>query len=430
MTQIIAEVPEGVNSLFDLLSRREDAKSLHSAPFPASGCRGVASSGATVIPQSARAVKAATRARASLSASVSSQVAGEGARGAPALPVPARWLSVAGGSGAGLGGSGREHRERRPTSLDPDQKIGIRENVAIAYELSGLRSVAHRVRECGQKHVVSECLMCGMKVRHIWRCGDRLCPYCAKARSARSYAKYKPLCERPNLKMVGLTLKNVWHVDRAYYREVRHCLTKLRHRQPFCDSWWGGLYSIETTWSLSGGYHVHVHMLVEGEYVPQSVISAAWLAITGDSPIVYIQKADHPHQAFKYIVKPDLVLFSRPHRLAEVIMATRRSKLVQPFGSWRHNHDDAVADDDGSGHLAGDDGDDADRLGKLPPLPCPHCGCTSWKRTVMPVGADVLDMPVVRWDRLTREWIFEYVDGELCSPRAPPCDDPFEGVSW
>ncbi|GAI67524.1 unnamed protein product [marine sediment metagenome] len=197
------------------------------------------------------------------------------------------------------------------------------------------------------------------------------------------YDRHKGLCRVSNLKHLVLTVPTVAHIDRAYVSWLRGCFRKLRRRQVFSRAWRGGVYTIETTYKADRGWHVHIHALIDGEYVPQSVIKAHWHDITGNAYIVSIQVARRAREVLKYVLKPSQELLARPWALREFLVAMHGSHLVSGWGRWYG----VTADDDHG------------------PWCCVFCGGLEFSRLVVPGSVNVSGIPLVRWDYGTCRWM-------------------------
>ncbi len=267
-------------------------------------------------------------------------------------------------------------------------------NLQDAYYRIDRANAAMRYRDCGQAHVVYTCSSTGEKWRSTFRCHDRLCPDCARIRALREFHKYREQLSQPGLLLVTLTVPNTWHVAREDYKALRRAFGVLRRRRPFRKAWKGGGYSIETVWSKARGFHVHLHAVIDGRYVPQALLKRNWHEITGNAYIVDVRRVDSASQALKYIMKPDSLEGMSVSLLAEFILATTSSRLFQTFGSW---------------HGQGD---------KEPPpgLACPYCGHCAYTREVFPPGMCLLHVPWGYPDHDVDAWTF--------TPRAPPDDAP------
>jgi len=206
--------------------------------------------------------------------------------------------------------------------------------VADAMDNAGWSELADRVRHCSEVVTHWSCHNCG----HEWdspdRCWHRLCPECAPIRAVRLFGAHKQLAGCPNLKHLVLTLKNVPGLTWSSVDQVRRYFTRLRHRQLFKAAWRGGVYGIEFTWTGDKGWHIHIHALIDGAYIPQAVISRHWLEITGDSQVVWITRSKNSRQALKYILKPSLELLEDPIALDNFLTVVAGKHLVAGFGRW------------------------------------------------------------------------------------------------
>lgn len=258
-----------------------------------------------------------------------------------------------------------------------------REKIADILLEAGRYKEEKKVRYCGEDVIAYKADCCGDTVAYPLSCGHRLCPVCMRRRSARLSAKVMNFIEgafflvpvkgekgkrkRQYIKMknpvfITLTEKNVLTIDKKYFSGLRRRVTKLRHRDIF-DKCEGGFYGIETTYnSDTKTWHVHVHMIVDTEYIPQAELSEAWEDITGGSYIVDIRKINNAEKAgkevAKYIVKPGEFL-QDPELVNEFLNAVKGARLVSTFGKY---HNIQFEDEDDCG------------------LPDCSCGLNEWHR--------------------------------------------------
>ncbi len=276
-----------------------------------------------------------------------------------------------------------------------------------AYYLAGDDKAAMRFRDCGRCHVVYTCSSTGAKWRNTWRCHDRLCPTCAPLRAGRLLHQYWDRIWQPGLRRLVLTIPSVKHISRDTFKSIRRHFAALRRRKAFRHAFVGGIYAIETTWNPRHGWHVHIHCLFEGHFIPQALLKKHWHDITGDAEIVWIGVADKPYQEFKYILKPDPLLDIPVPLLAEFIRASKGMRLVQPFGSWHACHGRKRRDHDPDQDPAGDDPLVATDAHDHTCLPCPYCGGSTYTRVVLAPRADVSEIPWARRDWKVGSWLFD-----------------------
>jgi hypothetical protein len=116
----------------------------------------------------------------------------------------------------------------------------------------------------------------------------------------------------------------------------------------------GGFYVVQAT-NEGEGWHLHLHVMYEGEYIDNRVLSALWKRITGDSYITWIKQAQNPYKAVEYL----LADFSGKSRIrpedGEIYNRIfKGSRLVQPFGKYRN-------------------------VKLRVPFKCPQCGWVAWQ---------------------------------------------------
>jgi hypothetical protein len=126
-------------------------------------------------------------------------------------------------------------------------------------------------------------------------------------------------------------------LDRLYasLRQLRRTAEWQRHVR-------GGIATVEVTRNpRTGQWHPHLHVLADGTYWKQSQLSAAWRAVTGDSPIVDIRAVRSRNAAAQYVAKyaaKPLDMRGWPlDAIADLAAALHRRRLVLTFGSL-HGH--------------------------------------------------------------------------------------------
>lgn len=194
--------------------------------------------------------------------------------------------------------------------------------------------MAGHLFRCGHWKVRWTCRDCSTEWEDLWRCHLRVCPRCARDRGRRLFAEYGDLCDQPGLKHLVLTVPNVQHLTRGAISDLRSNFRRLRRRKRFRRAWRGGLYSIEMTFSRRTRWHVHIHVLIEGGYVPQAQIREAWEEICGGQRVVWIQASRNSREVLKYILKPGRDLLGDLGAIREFIEATRNNRLTHSWGSW------------------------------------------------------------------------------------------------
>jgi hypothetical protein len=197
------------------------------------------------------------------------------------------------------------------------------------------------------------CASCGHPHRVALGCKDRTCPECRLKFFGYHFEVLVALVKGWRaVYFLTLTLKNI--PDEAFGRHdvkrLRACFGKLRRRFPQIAD---GFYAVQTT-SKGRGWHLHLHTLFDGRYVPKAELSKAWLEITGDSFMVDIRKVEDPKKAVRYLLSDFLQSPRiRPEDYKSFNGVFAGSRIIQAFGRCRK-----------------------DQLRR--PFKCPKCGCDSW----------------------------------------------------
>lgn len=187
------------------------------------------------------------------------------------------------------------------------------------------------------------------RIQANW-CRDRWCAVCAHRRGNQMAARILNDRDPRALRFLTLTLRVVprgqaapgepgslkYALDRLYA-----AFRRLRALSLWRNGVTGGAAFTEIKWSnASQGWHVHVHALIEGRYLPHPKLKEAWHRITGDSHVVDIRRVRTTTNAVNYVTRYVTKAWDRsteqvPNRLHEAILALGSRRLVATFGSWR-----------------------------------------------------------------------------------------------
>lgn len=172
-------------------------------------------------------------------------------------------------------------------------------------------------------------------------CKDRWCQPCQAVRASQmAEALEITIADRPT-RFVTLTLRASPTPLVDQLNRLFHSFSVLIRRAFWKAHVVGGAAFVEVkVGERSGLWHPHLHLLVEGSYIPQRELSQEWLAVTGDSSIVDVRKvdsyADRARYVTKYVTKPACTeVLNDPDRLDEMMIALRGRRLCTTFGSWR-----------------------------------------------------------------------------------------------
>lgn len=201
-----------------------------------------------------------------------------------------------------------------------------------------------RFANCGSAAFVFTSPSTGrLKIRANY-CHDRLCEPCAAAKSriiADRLAANMRTTDR--CKFITLTLRKSslpLHetIDRLY-----RCFAALRRRPEWKARIRGGAAMLEvkrTPKTPTCPWHVHMHIVCDGDFLAQRDLSALWHAVTGDSYIVDVRPIVNPRDMGKYVAKysakgcsPNVM---EDHQSAvQFILATKGRRVCATFGAWR-----------------------------------------------------------------------------------------------
>lgn len=189
--------------------------------------------------------------------------------------------------------------------------------------------------ECGTE-APWVCIDCGHPKKVKTWCGSKLCPSCARRKSARMRAGWENAAVRLprqhgyGWKLVTLTLAKM-DMASDYKRGVKAFQKLSRNwarRHPGC----GGFRCFE----VGSDGNVHLHVLAYLPFVAQKEISDEWLALTGDSKIVDIRAVKGGvrgglREVCKYITK--LSLDRDVTELVDIYAVMRAKQPVRPWGA-------------------------------------------------------------------------------------------------
>jgi len=173
------------------------------------------------------------------------------------------------------------------------------------------------------------------------RCRDRWCRVCGTERARHIAANLVDHLAGRTVRFLTLTIKTdeltlAQAVNKLYRSFAKLRLTRLWKRRVV-----GGAATCEIKRTSNGSrWHPHLHILVEGKYIPQDDLRRAWFKITGDSYILHIMPVpDHTQAAgylTKYLSKPvPAQIVRNVDWLQEAIVALNGRRMVTTFGSWR-----------------------------------------------------------------------------------------------
>ncbi len=254
----------------------------------------------------------------------------------------------------------------------------------------GRHKLADEVYACGilNPYQCSECG--GEAARRGSTCQLRLCPWCAQARGELVARRLVPVVSKfKNPVFVTLTVKNGWDLGERN-EHIRLSYRKLSRRKEWKPAFAGGFGFQETTYNRVSGWHVHMHLLLDG-WMLQSQLSNLWRSCTGDSFIVDIRrvgsgddrvKLEHAcYEASKYACKLSDIVGS-PELVGQYLDAFHGRRMMWSFGHC-FGMMTAIEADEKEAYKEADRVEREVTDGKE--RTCPHCGAVNGLESVVGV---------------------------------------------
>jgi hypothetical protein len=188
---------------------------------------------------------------------------------------------------------------------------GSRKKDSLATELATYaineeeRERAFRIWDCGKVWWVG--IKAGEPLVFCQACKERLCPECQLAK----YRRYKHVIRERMEAMkypvfLTVTLKHNTQPLGEQLTRLLSAFRRLRSRAVWKAAVRGGIYAVEFKKDKAGElWHPHIHCLMDSKWLDKDWIKDAWLEITQDSCITWIEGATQstPDELAKYITK-------------------------------------------------------------------------------------------------------------------------------
>jgi len=180
-------------------------------------------------------------------------------------------------------------------------------------------------------------------------CRSRWCQPCQRERAAVIQANLQPLLTSGDLRFVTLTLQSGEEPLKLTLDRLYAAFKKLRASPLWKRTVTAGAAFTEMHHRpKQRRWHVHLHVLVRGAWIPHAELARVWEACTAGSNIVDIRfvrcTEAAAHYVCKYVSKPGGCLHTQdPETLCEAVRALKGRRLLLTFGDWRtaklsHDH--------------------------------------------------------------------------------------------
>lgn len=174
----------------------------------------------------------------------------------------------------------------------------------------------------------------------VWgQCRDRMCPRCSFYRAKRvSKQISEKLVGCDSLRFITLTLAADQKPLGERLNRLYDAFRRLRRRDDWKERVLGGVATLEVTLNKeTGNWNVHLHLVADGLFFDQAMLSAMWLDVTGDSRIVFIKavydRSGCGDYIAKYLVKPQISTGPHLGPIREYAIALSGRRLVMTWGS-------------------------------------------------------------------------------------------------
>jgi hypothetical protein len=208
--------------------------------------------------------------------------------------------------------------------------------VAQKLHEAGRDELADTLSECHTKQTIQRCTGCARAVRFWNRCDNLLCPLCQPrlAHERRKAIEWWTK-ETHQSKHVCLTVRNTEKITRGQINRLKEALNRLRRRK-FARGWRGGFGCLEVT-NESKGWHLHLHLLVDADWIDQRQLAQEWAKATSqDVAIVWVKDArgkDYQREVQKYIVKGTTLAKWTAEDLGAFVDALQGTRTFFTFGT-------------------------------------------------------------------------------------------------
>lgn len=169
-------------------------------------------------------------------------------------------------------------------------------------------------------------------------CRDRLCPRCQRQRGLSVRERVLSVVQTFNApRFATLTLQHREDSLDSMRRRLAECFRELRKQPEWKERVTSGVWVIETTLNAkTERWHLHLHLILDGQFFPQGLLSKIWHRVTGDSMICDIRAVPDRAKAVAYIAdyvsKPSELANWRAEKIREFASAMHGVRMVHTFG--------------------------------------------------------------------------------------------------
>lgn len=241
-----------------------------------------------------------------------------------------------------------------------NDRIKLKNHYASLFDNTDYDRIASTLRDCHQTRVLACCRACHGAWYVLHKCRQRVCPICS-AKVFRTRAEFlrraAAQCKHP--KLITLTQPLVENHPREAITKIRDAFAKLRKTECW-KSVTAGAYTIEVI-PKPEGWHIHMHVLVNSEYIPYQKLWSTWGELIGHKVIQTDIRAADNKNAQQYLAKycaKSVSMYLGDKTIVDWYRATKGQRLFVTFGSWYNKHLEEI---------------DPQFVPFIPHCLCPHC---------------------------------------------------------
>lgn len=196
-------------------------------------------------------------------------------------------------------------------------------------------------RKCGSNHLILRHREDQQRFKIVpQHCHDRLCVPCGADRRATIQANLNSLVSEREHRFLTLTIRHAHETLEYLVHRLYRCFRRLRQKSLWRDRVDGGAAFLEISYTVeTDTWHPHLHVLLDGRYIPKADLQQAWLDVTGDSKNADIRIVRSKRQVISYITKYATKPLPTPvirmeWLLHEAIPVLAGRRTILTFGTW------------------------------------------------------------------------------------------------
>jgi len=178
-------------------------------------------------------------------------------------------------------------------------------------------------------------------------CGDRFCLPCSTARAKKTMARMLDWTQGCRVRFVTLTLKRSDQPLKSVLDRLLKAFKKLRRQEFWLRAVKAGTAVVEITRGAARDHwHVHLHVLTVGTWLPVDELRAGWEIASEGSTVVDVRLIRDHQVGVAYVAKYagkgwDQSVLEDADALLESVVALRGRRLLVNFGEW-YDRDDQL----------------------------------------------------------------------------------------